>query len=40
MQLEDPGIDFHKEGEFVMYAVRELISGDRCEGGFVSGRDS
>lgn len=40
MQLEDPGIDFHKEGECVMYAVQELISGDQCEGRFVSARDS
>jgi hypothetical protein len=37
MQLEDPEIDFYKEGKCVMYAVRELISGDQCEGGFVSG---
>ncbi|XP_024627593.2 DExH-box ATP-dependent RNA helicase DExH3 [Medicago truncatula] len=39
-KLEDPGIDFHKEGECVMYAVQELISGDQCEGRFVSARDS
>ena len=40
MQLEDPSIDIHKEGKYLMLAVQELVSGDQCEGRFVFGRES
>ncbi|CAI8607078.1 unnamed protein product [Vicia faba] len=39
-KLEDPNIDIHKEGKYLMLAVQELVSGDQCEGRFVFGRDS
>lgn len=40
MQLQDPSLDIHKEGKYIMLAVQELVSGDQCEGRFVFGRDS
>lgn len=40
MQLEDPSLDMHKEGKYLMLAVQELVSGDQCEGRFVFGRES
>lgn len=40
MQLQDPSLDIHKEGKYLMLAVQELVSGDQCEGRFVFGRDS
>lgn len=40
MQLQDPGLDIHKEGKYLMLAVQELVSGDQCEGRFVFGRES
>lgn len=39
-QLEDPSIDIHKQGKYLMLAVQELVSGDQCEGRFVFGRES
>ncbi|KAM1467045.1 hypothetical protein ACFX2I_032190 [Malus domestica] len=39
-KLEDPSLDIHKEGKYLMLAVQELVSGDQCEGRFVFGRDS
>ncbi|KAI5403762.1 hypothetical protein KIW84_051065 [Lathyrus oleraceus] len=39
-KLEDPNIDIHKEGKYLMLAVQELVSGDQCEGRFVFGHDS
>ena len=39
-QLENPSLDLHKEGKYLMLAVQELVSGDQCEGRFVFGRDS
>ncbi|XP_042445904.1 DExH-box ATP-dependent RNA helicase DExH3-like isoform X2 [Zingiber officinale] len=39
-KLEDPKIDIHKEGKFLMLAVQELVSGDLCEGRFVFGRET
>ncbi|KAL2326745.1 hypothetical protein Fmac_020172 [Flemingia macrophylla] len=39
-KLEDPSIDIHKEGKYLMLAVQELVSGDQCEGRFVFGRES
>lgn len=40
MQLQDPGLDIHKEGKYLLLAVQELVSGDQCEGRFVFGRES
>ena len=40
MQLEDPSVDIHKEGKYLMLAVQELVAGDQCEGRFVFGRDT
>lgn len=40
MQLQDPGVDIHKEGKYLLLAVQELVSGDQCEGRFVFGRES
>lgn len=40
MQLQDPSIDLHKEGKYLLLAVQELVSGDQCEGRFVFGRES
>ncbi|KAH7547692.1 hypothetical protein JRO89_XS14G0003200 [Xanthoceras sorbifolium] len=39
-KLENPSLDLHKEGKYLMLAVQELVSGDQCEGRFVFGRDS
>ncbi|XP_010558246.1 PREDICTED: DExH-box ATP-dependent RNA helicase DExH3 [Tarenaya hassleriana] len=39
-KLEDPSIDIHKEGKYLMLAVQELVSSDQCEGRFVFGRDT
>ncbi|CAB4268682.1 unnamed protein product [Prunus armeniaca] len=39
-KLQDPSLDIHKEGKYLMLAVQELVSGDQCEGRFVFGRDS
>lgn len=39
-QLEDPKVDIHKEGKYLMLAVQELVSGDLCEGRFVFGRET
>ncbi|KAL0406692.1 UNVERIFIED_CONTAM: DExH-box ATP-dependent RNA helicase DExH3 [Sesamum latifolium] len=39
-KLQDPSIDIHKEGKYLMHAVQELVSGDQCEGRFVFGRES
>ncbi|PQM35269.1 hypothetical protein Pyn_02427 [Prunus yedoensis var. nudiflora] len=39
-KLQDPSLDIHKEGKYIMLAVQELVSGDQCEGRFVFGRDS
>ncbi|XP_059652840.1 DExH-box ATP-dependent RNA helicase DExH3 [Cornus florida] len=39
-KLQDPSIDIHKEGKYLMLAVQELVSGDQCEGRFVFGRES
>lgn len=38
-KLQDPSIDIHKEGKYLILAVQELVSGDLCEGRFVFGRD-
>lgn len=40
LQLQDPSLDIHKEGKYLMLAVQELVSGDQCEGRFVFGRES
>lgn len=40
LQLQDPTVDIHKEGKYLMLAVQELVSGDQCEGRFVFGRES
>ncbi|XP_057980830.1 DExH-box ATP-dependent RNA helicase DExH3 [Malania oleifera] len=39
-KLQEPSIDIHNEGKYLMLAVQELVSGDLCEGRFVFGRDS
>ncbi|XLU52348.1 hypothetical protein S245_046996, partial [Arachis hypogaea] len=39
-KLDDPSIDIHKEGKYLMLAVQELVTGDQCEGRFVFGRES
>lgn len=39
-KLQDPSIDIHKEGKYLLYSVQELVSGDQCEGRFVFGRES
>ncbi|CAM8917101.1 unnamed protein product [Rhodiola kirilowii] len=39
-KLQDPTIDIHKEGKYLLLAVQELVSGDQCEGRFVFGRES
>ncbi|KAJ7982481.1 putative ATP-dependent RNA helicase [Quillaja saponaria] len=39
-KLEDPSLDIHKEGKYLMLAVQELVTGDQCEGRFVFGRES
>ncbi|KAF8398050.1 hypothetical protein HHK36_016976 [Tetracentron sinense] len=40
MQLQDPSLDIHKEGKYLMLAVQEVVSADQCEGRFVFGRES
>ena len=40
MQFQDPSLDIHKEGKYLMLAVQELVSGDQSEGRFVFGRES
>ncbi|KDP34648.1 hypothetical protein JCGZ_11961 [Jatropha curcas] len=39
-KLQDPTVDIHKEGKYLLLAVQELVSGDQCEGRFVFGRES
>ncbi|KAF5193581.1 Atp-dependent rna helicase protein [Thalictrum thalictroides] len=39
-KLQDPKLDIHKEGKYLMLAVQELVSSDQCEGRFVFGRES
>ncbi|CAA2949256.1 D -box ATP-dependent RNA helicase D 3, partial [Olea europaea subsp. europaea] len=39
-KLQDPSMDIHKEGKYLMLSVQELVSGDQCEGRFVFGRES
>lgn len=39
-KLEDPSLDIHKEGKYLMLAIQELVSGDQCEGRFVFGREN
>ncbi|KAF3789490.1 DExH-box ATP-dependent RNA helicase [Nymphaea thermarum] len=39
-KLEDPTLDIHKVGKYLMLAVQELVSADQCEGRFVFGRES
>ncbi|KAK4424756.1 DExH-box ATP-dependent RNA helicase DExH3, partial [Sesamum alatum] len=39
-KLQDPVMDIHKAGKYLMHAVQELVSGDQCEGRFVFGRES
>lgn len=40
LQLQDLGVDIHKEGKYLMHAVQELVCGDQCEGRFVFGRET
>ncbi|XP_078154848.1 DEA(D/H)-box RNA helicase family protein isoform X1 [Carex rostrata] len=39
-KLEEPSLDIHKEGKYIMLAVQELVAGDLCEGRFVFGRNT
>nr|XP_027114308.1 DExH-box ATP-dependent RNA helicase DExH3-like isoform X2 [Coffea arabica] len=39
-KFQDPSLDIHKEGKYLMLAVQELVSGDQSEGRFVFGRES
>ncbi|KAK9156986.1 hypothetical protein Scep_003560 [Stephania cephalantha] len=39
-KLQDPSLDIHKEGKYIMLAMHELVMGDQCEGRFVFGRQS
>ncbi|XP_062091649.1 DExH-box ATP-dependent RNA helicase DExH3 [Humulus lupulus] len=39
-KLQDPSLDIHKEGKYLLLAAQELVSGDQCEGRFVFGRES
>ncbi|XP_068669692.1 DExH-box ATP-dependent RNA helicase DExH3 [Aristolochia californica] len=39
-KLEDPTVDIHRVGKYLMLAVQELVSGDQCEGRFVFGRET
>nr|XP_019708982.1 DExH-box ATP-dependent RNA helicase DExH3 isoform X2 [Elaeis guineensis] len=39
-KLQDPSIDIHKEGKYLMLAAQELVTGDLCEGRFVFGRET
>lgn len=40
LQLENPTLDIHKAGKYLILAVQELVSADQCEGRFVFGRES
>ncbi|KAL6952134.1 RNA helicase [Sarracenia purpurea var. burkii] len=40
VKLQDPSLDIHKAGKYLMLSVQELVSGDQCEGRFVFGRES
>ncbi|KAL3685906.1 hypothetical protein R1sor_003928 [Riccia sorocarpa] len=37
-KLEDPKLDIHQEGPYLIQAVLALLHGDQCEGRFVFGR--
>lgn len=39
-KLQDPNIDIHKEGKYLMLALEELVTADLCEGRFVFGRQT
>ncbi|KAF4401183.1 hypothetical protein G4B88_014024 [Cannabis sativa] len=39
-KLQDPSLDIHREGKYLLLAAQELVSGDQCEGRFVFGRES
>ncbi|CAN6439905.1 unnamed protein product [Victoria cruziana] len=39
-KLENPTLDIHKAGKYLILAVQELVSADQCEGRFVFGRES
>ncbi|PRQ37751.1 putative RNA helicase [Rosa chinensis] len=39
-KLQDPSLDIHKEGKYLVLAVQELVSGDQSEGRFVFGREN
>ncbi|ERM93582.1 DExH-box ATP-dependent RNA helicase DExH3 isoform X2 [Amborella trichopoda] len=39
-KLEDPSVDIHKSGKYLMRAIQELVSSDNCEGRFVFGRET
>uniref|UniRef100_A0A6V7QXA0 Helicase C-terminal domain-containing protein n=1 Tax=Ananas comosus var. bracteatus TaxID=296719 RepID=A0A6V7QXA0_ANACO len=39
-KLQDPSLDIHKEGKYLLFAVQELVAGDLCEGRFVFGRET
>ncbi|XP_004301561.1 PREDICTED: probable ATP-dependent RNA helicase DHX36-like [Fragaria vesca subsp. vesca] len=39
-KLQDPSLDIHKEGKYLILAVQELVSGDQSEGRFVFGREN
>ncbi|EHA8589140.1 DExH-box ATP-dependent RNA helicase DExH3 [Cocos nucifera] len=39
-KLQDPSVDIHKEGKYLMLAAQELVTGDLCEGRFVFGRET
>ncbi|GAV85634.1 dsrm domain-containing protein/DEAD domain-containing protein/Helicase_C domain-containing protein/HA2 domain-containing protein/OB_NTP_bind domain-containing protein [Cephalotus follicularis] len=39
-KFQDPSVDIHKEGKYLMLAIQELVSGDQCEGRYVFGRES
>lgn len=39
-KLQNPSLDIHKEGKYLMLGIQELVSGDQCEGRFVFGRES
>lgn len=38
-KLQNPGLDIHRDGQHLLLAVQELVSGDRCDGRFVFGRE-
>ncbi|KAJ6810675.1 DExH-box ATP-dependent RNA helicase DExH3 isoform X1 [Iris pallida] len=39
-KLQNPNLDIHKEGKYLMLAVQELVTADLCEGRFVFGRET